>query len=124
MNTPSRTHVVLIPSYNTGPQLHATVAAARAVWSPVWVVVDGSTDGTAEGLLKLADAPIQTVFIDTRSPDLGKGWPLWRLPPLPIEFSVRLGRRFEPRADHESLVREVEAYFAAGVVAPAAGPVA
>ena len=73
-------------------------------------------------IAKHAQAPIQTVFIDTPSPYLGKGWPLWRLPPMPIEFSVRLGRRFEPRADHETLVREVEAYFAAGVVMPTAGP--
>ena len=69
-------------------------------------------------IAKLAKAPIQTVFIDTRSPYLGKGWPLWRLPPLPIEFSVRLGRRFEPAADHEALTREIEAYFASAVVAP------
>jgi len=69
-------------------------------------------------IAKHAKAPIQTVFIDTRSPYLGKGWPLWRLPPLPIEFSVRLGRRFEPAADHEALAREIEAYFAAGAVVP------
>jgi glycosyltransferase involved in cell wall biosynthesis len=47
---------VLIPSYNTGAQVYATVAAARAQWAPVWVVVDGSTDGTAQGLLDLAAA--------------------------------------------------------------------
>ena len=47
---PSRSHLVLIPSYNTGAHVHATVAAARAVWSPVWVVVDGSTDGTGAEL--------------------------------------------------------------------------
>jgi len=69
-------------------------------------------------IAKHAKVPIQTVFIDTHSPYLGKGWPLWRLPPLPIEFTVRLGRRFEPRADHEGLMREIEAYFAAGVVVP------
>ncbi len=43
---PSATHLVLIPSYNTGPAVLATVRAARAAWAPVWVVVDGSTDGT------------------------------------------------------------------------------
>ena len=48
---PSRTHLLLIPSYNTGPRLRQTVAEARAVWRPVWVVVDGSTDGSAEGLV-------------------------------------------------------------------------
>jgi 1-acyl-sn-glycerol-3-phosphate acyltransferase len=69
-------------------------------------------------IAKHAKVPIQTVFIDTRSPYLGKGWPLWRLPPLPAAFSVRLGRRFEPQADHEALTREIEAYFAAHVVVP------
>ncbi|WP_431276424.1 glycosyltransferase family 2 protein [Variovorax ureilyticus] len=50
----SRTHLVLIPSYNTGERLFSTVAAARAQWSPVWVVIDGSTDGTGERLQALA----------------------------------------------------------------------
>lgn len=50
----SPTHLVLIPSYNTGPTVLATVAAARAQWTPVWVVVDGSTDGTAQQLQALA----------------------------------------------------------------------
>ena len=40
------THLVLIPSYNTGPRVLDTVREARAVWQPVRVVVDGSTDGT------------------------------------------------------------------------------
>lgn len=65
-----------------------------------------------------AGAPIQAVFIDTDSPYLGKGWPLWRLPPLPIRFSVRLGRRFEPSVDHHALRAEIETYFAAGVHSP------
>ncbi|VTU28176.1 glycosyltransferase family 2 protein [Variovorax sp. PBL-E5] len=50
----SRTHLVLIPSYNTGEQLFSTVRAARAQWNPVWVVVDGSTDGTGERLQQMA----------------------------------------------------------------------
>jgi len=52
----SSTHLVLIPSYDTGAQVYNTVLAARAVWQPVWVVVDGSTDGTAAGLLEMAEA--------------------------------------------------------------------
>ncbi|WP_454753297.1 glycosyltransferase family 2 protein [Cupriavidus necator] len=43
---PSATHFVLIPSYNPGQRLHDTLRAAREAWSPVWVVVDGSTDGS------------------------------------------------------------------------------
>jgi 1-acyl-sn-glycerol-3-phosphate acyltransferase len=66
-------------------------------------------------IARRAHVPVQTVFIDTTSPYLGKGWPLWRLPPLPIEFSVRLGRRFEPGADLAAAVQEIERYMAAGV---------
>jgi 1-acyl-sn-glycerol-3-phosphate acyltransferase len=72
-------------------------------------------------IARRARSPIQTVFIDTDSPYLGKGWPLWRLPPLPICFSVRMGRRFAPGEDHEALRAEIEAYFTAGVHRPA-GP--
>ena len=64
MTAASRTHLVLIPSYNTGPRVYRTVAEARAQWQPVWVVVDGSTDGTAEGLQRMVDAdPGLKVFV-------------------------------------------------------------
>ena len=56
MPTPSASHLVLIPSYNPGPKVRDTVAAARAQWTPVWVVVDGSTDGSAEWLQQMAAA--------------------------------------------------------------------
>jgi 1-acyl-sn-glycerol-3-phosphate acyltransferase len=68
-------------------------------------------------IAKRAGAPIQTVFIDTNSPYLGKGWPLWKLPPLPIVFSVRLGRRFQPAEDHLALQREIQACMAEGLQA-------
>lgn len=54
MKPASSTHLVLIPSYNPGLQVLETVRAARAQWNPVWVVVDGSTDGTAEQLQAMA----------------------------------------------------------------------
>jgi glycosyltransferase involved in cell wall biosynthesis len=38
--------LVLLPSYNSGPQLAATLQAALANWEHVWVCVDGSTDGS------------------------------------------------------------------------------
>jgi glycosyltransferase involved in cell wall biosynthesis len=50
----SSTHLVLIPSYNTGDKVIETVRDARACWNPVWVVVDGSTDGTGEALREAA----------------------------------------------------------------------
>lgn len=61
----SNTHLVLIPSYNPGPQVLETVRQARAHWTPVWVVVDGSTDGTDRSLLALAreDAGLRVVVL-------------------------------------------------------------
>jgi glycosyltransferase involved in cell wall biosynthesis len=54
MTVRSTTHLVLIPSYNPGKKVYETVQAARAQWEPVWVVVDGSTDGTAASLQEMA----------------------------------------------------------------------
>lgn len=50
----SRTHLVLIPSYNTGATLVSTVRSARAHWNPVWVVIDGSTDESQKPLRTMA----------------------------------------------------------------------
>ena len=50
----SSTHLVLIPSYNPGPKVYETVRSARAQWTPVWVVVDGSTDGSTAALKAMA----------------------------------------------------------------------
>ena len=53
MTTISATHLVLIPSFDPGPRLLSTVREALACWRPVWVVVDGSTDGS--------DAPVEAL---------------------------------------------------------------
>ena len=72
MSTTSTSHLVLIPSYNTGPALYPTVRAARAQWTPVWVVIDGSTDGTEVELLRMAqDDPGLRVIVLERNQ--GKG---------------------------------------------------
>ena len=60
----SKTHLVLIPSYNPGPKVYATVRSALDQWTPVWVVVDGSTDQSAQGLSAMArDHPDLRVFV-------------------------------------------------------------
>jgi len=46
----ARTHLVLIPSYNTGARLSETVTKAHSYWRDVWVVIDGSGDGSGEAL--------------------------------------------------------------------------
>lgn len=69
---PSRTHLVLIPSFDTGPKVYETVREAQAQWSPVWVVVDGSTDGTAEGLQAMAEHD-PTLQVHVLPRNAGKG---------------------------------------------------
>ena len=72
MNTISTTHLVLIPSYNPGVKVYETVRAARQYWTPVWVVVDGSTDGSADRLLAMAaqDAGLCVIVLPSNQ---GKG---------------------------------------------------
>ena len=69
---PSSTHLVVIPSYNPGAQVLITVRQARAFWNPVWVVVDGSTDGSDAQLQALAakDAGLRVIVLPRNQ---GKG---------------------------------------------------
>jgi 1-acyl-sn-glycerol-3-phosphate acyltransferase len=82
-----------------------------------------------------AKVPIQTVFIETDSPYLGKGWSLLRRPTMPITYRIRLGHRFAPVEQARVLTVELERYFtdelrrtsrlpAAGCIveAPSGGP--
>ncbi len=48
--SPSATHLVLLPSYNSGPMLARVAGAVAARWLPVWIVVDASTDGSEHDL--------------------------------------------------------------------------
>ncbi len=48
--------LLLVPTYNTGRILSHTVAELLARWPDVWVVVDGSRDGSAERLAPLVAA--------------------------------------------------------------------
>jgi glycosyltransferase involved in cell wall biosynthesis len=50
----SSSHLVLLPTFNTGPRLLAVVAEALEHWQPVLVVVDGSTDGSERAVIELA----------------------------------------------------------------------
>jgi glycosyltransferase involved in cell wall biosynthesis len=66
------THLVLIPSYNTGPRVLETLAEARRFWEPVWVVVDGSGDGSEDALVRMAagDRGLRVLIRDVNG---GKG---------------------------------------------------
>ena len=65
MGERASTHLVLIPSYNPGATVFETVAGARRFWNPVWVVVDGSTDESVEGLRRMErdDAGLRVIVL-------------------------------------------------------------
>lgn len=72
MNAERQTHVVLIPSYNTGARLFETIAGVRQRGLPVVVVIDGSTDGTADAVTRMA-ADDPALFVRVLPVNQGKG---------------------------------------------------
>ena len=64
------THLVLIPAFNPGRLLAETVRGALANWREVWVVVDGSTDGSH---LDLAAGGASAPRVIVRPRNGGKG---------------------------------------------------
>lgn len=68
--SPSSSHILLIPSYNSGPRLLEVIRAAARCWNPVWVVIDGSSDGSLE---QLQSAAIEGVHVCSLAKNGGKG---------------------------------------------------
>jgi len=62
-------------------------------------------------IAKKAGAPIQTVFIDTNSRFLGKGWPLFKLPEFPLHYRIELGERFHAEDEVKPLITRMEEYY-------------
>ena len=69
-----------------------------------------------------ARVPVQTVLIEFSTPYLGKAWPLFRRPQLPLSCRIRLGRRFEPPSNVQAFTAEIEAYFRAELGENGASP--
>lgn len=70
---------------------------------------------------QFAQAPIQTVFIETSSPYLGKHWPFLKPPPLfPLRYSLKLGQCFHPHegSGPKSTGKLVEDYYVANLPPP------
>lgn len=58
-----------------------------------------------------AKVPVQTVLIETDSKYLSKGWTLFRKPPMPMHYRIRLGKRFDPPQQTQQFMAELEHYF-------------
>lgn len=70
--TPSSTHLVILPTYNTGPRLRGVIEEVLRHWAPVMVVIDGSTDDSAREMKSLAaQHPGLTVLVSPQN--RGKG---------------------------------------------------
>lgn len=78
----------------------------RTIRAPINALV-----GSLGLIAKQAGVPVQTLLIETDSPYLSKGWPLFRRPTLPINYKVRLGRRFAPPTDVAAFTAELDAYY-------------
>jgi 1-acyl-sn-glycerol-3-phosphate acyltransferase len=59
-------------------------------------------------IAKRAGAPVQPVFIETSSRFLGKGWPLFKPPTLPLVYRARLGERLNVAGDVHAAVERLE----------------
>lgn len=64
-------------------------------------------------IARRSETPIQTVLLEFSTPYLGKAWPPFRRPSLPLHCRARLGRRFDAPADHLAFTQELETYFRA-----------
>lgn len=62
-------------------------------------------------IARRSGVPVQAVFLEFSTPYLGKGWPMWRRPSLPLHCRARLGQRFDAPTDHARFTQELEAYF-------------
>lgn len=64
------------------------------------------------GLLsRRSKVAVQTLLIEFSTPYLGKNWPLFKKPELPLLCRVRLGRRFDPPENAAAFTTELEQYF-------------
>jgi 1-acyl-sn-glycerol-3-phosphate acyltransferase len=72
-------------------------------------------------IAKTAGVPVQTVFIETNSPFLSKGWPLLKKPAFPLIYRIRLGRRFEVGGNVKRAVADMERYHHESMTGPSSG---
>jgi glycosyltransferase involved in cell wall biosynthesis len=97
--------------------VYATVRAARAEWSPVWVVADGSTDGTRESLERMAreDAGLRVLALERNR---GKGAAL--LLALGEAQAAGFSHVLTMDADGQHPAGSIPAFMAASMRAPGA----
>jgi 1-acyl-sn-glycerol-3-phosphate acyltransferase len=106
-NAPLRQMIKLaIADLQAGGQVLLFPEGTRTVRQPI-----NTLKGSIGAIACRAGVPVQTLIIESDSPFLTKGWPVYKKPRLPLSYRVRLGRRFEPAGNSSALVTELEQYF-------------
>jgi 1-acyl-sn-glycerol-3-phosphate acyltransferase len=72
-------------------------------------------------MAKQSGAEVQTIFLETRSAFLNKGWPPLKKPEFPLVYSARLGKRFRVTGDVKAFVADLESYYRQELATPATG---
>ena len=62
-------------------------------------------------IAKRAGVPVQSIFIDSSSRFLGKGWPLLQKPDFPLRYRVRLGPALRVDRDLREFVAQLHAFY-------------
>jgi len=109
---------VMIPSYNTGPLLEVTVKNALAVWDDVFVIIDGSTDGSADTLDQIPTGPSQNLIVHQLPVNQGKGSAI--LTGLNLALEAGFTHALAMDADGQHPADFVQKYMAAGEKYPEA----
>lgn len=111
-NTPLRAMVqAAVDDLSQGNHLLLFPEGTRTTRFPV-----NAMQGTAGLIAKKAGVPVQTVFIETDSGFLGKGWSVLWTPKMPITYRIRLGKRFDPPQHTADFARQLEQYFQSELV--------
>lgn len=92
--------------FKTGSHLLLFPEGTRTVNPPI-----NALKGSIALIAMQAKVPVQTILIETDSPYLSKGWPLFRKPNMPVNYKIRLGKRFDPPQDTHLFIAELEDYF-------------
>lgn len=106
-NEPIR-HMVMqaTEDFRTGSHLLLFPEGTRTVQQPI-----NALKGSIALIAHQAKVPVQTLIIETNSPYLSKGWPLFRKPTMPVSYKIKLGKRFPPPDNTHHFMMELEEYF-------------
>ncbi|MEO5676748.1 MAG: lysophospholipid acyltransferase family protein [Usitatibacter sp.] len=91
-----------------GGQLLLFPEGTRSTADPIGPFTDA-----VGALSRRSGVPVQAVIIEAEDRRfLGKGWTPAARPSLPLNYRIRLGRRFDPPKDVRAFTVELERYFA------------